>query len=120
MLKGKTPIGKRDRKITLMQPVYGASVSGGPNITGYEPLDNDPEPYARVINKAGTDTVQSDQLTHVQQTIFNIRYRTDIDNTTRVVHENKMYAILSYAEAGEIRRSELDITGEYVQEYVIT
>lgn len=120
MLRGKTPIGRRDRKIHLMQPVYGPTVSKGPNITGYEPVDNDPEPYARVTNKLGGEVVESDQLRHVQTTVFNIRYRTDIDNTIRIVHENKMYSILSYAEAGEIRRNELDITTEYVEEYVIT
>jgi head-tail adaptor len=120
MLSARREIAKLDRRITLLQEVMGSSISGGPNITGYELLDNDPEPYARVRNKLGGEVVQNDQITHIQQSVFTVRYRTDINLSVKIVHENKMYAIHSYAESGETRRAYLDITAEYVKEYVLT
>lgn len=116
----KLTFGKMDRKITLMQPVLVASTSGGPKYSGYEPLSSDPEPYARVVNKTGGEVVQNDQITHIQQSIFTIRYRADLDLSVKIVHEDKMYAILSFAESGETRRKFLDIVGEFLQEYVLT
>lgn len=120
MLKSKYHIGRFDRKITLMEPVEVSSVSGGPKRSGYTQIDNDPEPWAMVTNKLGNEAVQNDQITHIQQSIFTIRYRTDLNLNVRIVHENKMYAIHSFAESGETRRRFLDITAEYVQEYVLT
>jgi SPP1 family predicted phage head-tail adaptor len=118
MLKAKVP--RLDRKITLMQPVEVASTSGGPKYSGYENLDNDPEPYARIWNKLGNEVIQNDQITHVQQTIFTVRYREDINLNVKIVYNSKMYAILSFTESGETRRRFLDITAEYLKEYVIT
>ena len=120
MLKSKYEIGRFDRKITLMQPVSVASVSGGPKFSGFEEIASDATPWAMVKNKLGGEVVQNDEITHIQQSIFTIRYRTDIDLNVRIVHENKMYAIHSFAESGETRRRFLDITAEYVEEYVIT
>lgn len=120
MLSAKRKIGRLDRRITLLQPVTGSTISGGPNITGYELLDNDPEPWAEVRNKLGNEVVQNDQITHVQQSIFTVRYRTDLNLDVRIVHEDKMYAIHSFAESGETRRAYTEITAEYVKEYVLT
>lgn len=120
MLNSKHSIAKFDRRITLMQPVTVASTSGGPKYNGFEMIDNDPEPYARVRNKLGNEVVQNDQITHVQQTVFTVRYRTDISRDVKIVHENKMYAIHSFTESEETRRRFLDITAEYLQEYVLT
>lgn len=120
MLNSKYHIGRFDRKVTLMQPVEVSSTSGGPKFSGYEPLDSDPEPYAMVRNKLGSEVIASDEITHVQQSIFTLRYRTDLNLNVRIVHENKMYKIFSFAESGETRRRFIDITAEYDQEYVIT
>ena len=120
MLNSKLQIGRFDRKITLMQAVSVASTSGGPKYSGFEEIASDPQPWAMVRNKLGDEVIQNDQITHVQQTVFTIRYRTDITLSTKIVHEDKMYAIHSFAESGETRRKYLDITAEYLQEYVIT
>lgn len=120
MLNSKYQIGRFDRKITLLQPIAAVSVSGGPKSSGYEQLDTDPEPWAMVRNKLGGEVIENDKITHVQQTIFTVRYRTDITLDVRIVHESKMYAIHSFAESGETRRRFLDITAEYVKEYVLT
>lgn len=120
MLRSKYEIGRFDRKITLMQPVSVASTSGGPKYSGYENIATDPTPWAMVRNKLGSEVIQNDQITHVQQTVFTIRYRTDLDLNVRIVHEDKMYKIFSFTESGETRRRFIDITAEYDQEYVIT
>lgn len=120
MLKSKYHIGRFDRKITLMEPVEVSSVSGGPKRSGYTQIASDPEPWAMVRNKLGNEAVQNDQITHIQQSVFTVRYRTDLNLSVRIVHEDKMYAIHSFAESGETRRRFLDITAEYVQEYVLT
>lgn len=120
MLNSKYEIGRFDRKITLMQPVSVSSTSLGPKFSGYENIASDPTPWAMVKNKPGNEVIENDQITHVQQSVFTVRYRTDITLDTKIVHENKMYAIHSFAESGETRRRFLDITAEYLQEYVIT
>ena len=120
MLKSKESIGKFDRRITLMQPISAASVSKGPVYDGWEPIDDDPRPWARVKNKLGGEVIQNDEITHIQQSVFTLRYRTDLNLNVKIVHENKMYAIHSFAESGETRRRFIDITAEYLKEYVIT
>lgn len=120
MLKSKERIGKFDRKITLMQPIAVASTSKGPKYSGYEPIANDPRPWARVTNKLGGEVISNDEITHIQQSVFTTRYRTDLNLSVKIVHENKMYSIHSFAESGETRRRFLDITAEFLSDYVIT
>lgn len=120
MLKDKQNIGRFDSQVTLLKPVYGASTSKSPKITGYEEVDSDAMPYVRWQNKLGNNTIEADQVLHVQQAIVTMRYRDDIELTTKIVKDSKMYAIHSFAESGETRKRFLDLTVEYEREYVIT
>jgi SPP1 family predicted phage head-tail adaptor len=120
MLHNRRSIGSRDRLIQIVQPVRVSGVSKGPTITSYELIADDPEPYAAVRNKLGAEVVQNDEITHVQQTVFNIRYREDITTDMSIIHNGKRYKIYSFAESGEVRMSSLDITGEYVEEFALT
>jgi SPP1 family predicted phage head-tail adaptor len=120
MLNSREQIGRLDRRIYIIQPVTTTGTSKGPTITGYEFIDSDYQPWARVRNKLGDEIVQNDIITHVQQTVFTIRYRTDITTEMSIVHENKRYKIFSFAESGEVRRRFLDITAEYTEDYTIT
>lgn len=118
MLKAKdNNIGKFDRKITIMQATAAASTSLGPKRSGYENIATDATPWARVRNKLGAEVIQNDQITHIQQTIFTVRYRTDITLQMVIVHNGMLYAIHSFAESGETRKKYLDITAEYVSAY---
>ncbi len=119
MLTSKNSIGQFDRKIAFMQPSSVNSVSLGPKYDGFELITNDPQPWAKVKNKLGDEVVSNDQITHVQQSVFTVRYRTDINLNVKIVHENKMYSIHSYAESGETRRRFLDITAEYLKDYTL-
>ena len=120
MLDSKHRIGKFDRRVYLMQKVSVASTSGGPKYSGYEFINKDYHPYVRWVNKMGSEVVQNDQITHIQQATVSMRYREDIDTTNVIVKDNKMYSILSMTESGETRRRFLDLTVEYLQEYEIT
>lgn len=120
MLSSKQDIGRFDRKVTLMQKVSVSSVSGGPKYSGYEPIDNDSEPWARWENRLGNEIVQSDQITHIQNAKVTLRYRTDLTTDMVVVKDNKMYSILSVSEDGETRRRFTVMTVEFLQDYVLT
>jgi SPP1 family predicted phage head-tail adaptor len=117
MLKSKEKIGRFDRRIFFLNPVEVSSTSGGPKYNGYEELDSDSNPYARWQNKTGTEVVEGDQITHIQQAKVTVRYRTDLTLKTKIVSNGKMYAILSFAESGETRQRFLDITAEYEKEF---
>jgi SPP1 family predicted phage head-tail adaptor len=75
-------------------------------------LDTDPYDYARVTNRLGTEVVESDQVVHIRQSIFNIGYRNDITTKMRISHNSKVYDIISIAEQKDTRNSSLDIVGE--------
>lgn len=119
MLSKKKKSG-RIVQVTLLKPVYGASTSKGPNITGYEEFDNDSTPYVRWMDKLGNNTIEADQLLHVQQAIVTMHYREDLRMSSRIVKDSKMYAIHSFSETGESMRRDLVATVEYVMDYVIT
>lgn len=116
MLKAKHSIASLDRRIILLNPVSVASTSKGPKYSGYSLL-SDYKPYARIVNKLGGEVIQNDQITHIQQTIFTVRYREDITLNTKIVYNGKMYAVLSHSESGETRSKYLDIIGEFLQDF---
>lgn len=120
MLRSKEKIGRFDSKVYLLKPVFGPTTSKGQNITGYTEVDDDPEPYARWRNKLGNNTIEADQILHVQQAIVTLRYRSDLTLQNKVVKDNRMYGIHSFAESGETRKRFLDLTVEFEKEYVIT
>lgn len=103
-----------------MQEIIEDGESNEDKVTGYEPVDNNPNPWARVVNEIGDTVVEQDRVKHLQQTIFFVRYRTDVTNKNKVVHNGKMYSVLSAIEDGEKRKQRTKITGEYMKEYVIT
>lgn len=113
-------IGRMDRRITIMQEIITDGDSNEDKVTGYEPIDNNPNPWARVVNEIGDTVVDQDRVKHLQQTIFFVRYRTDVTNKNKIVHNGKMYSVLSAIEDGEKRKRRTKITGEYMRDYVIT
>jgi SPP1 family predicted phage head-tail adaptor len=113
-------IGRMDRRVTIMQEIISDGESNEDKVTGYEPVDNNPNPWARVVNEIGDTVVEQDRVKHLQQTIFYVRYRTDVTIKNKIVHNGKMYSVLSAIEDGEKRKQRTKITGEYMKEYVIT
>lgn len=103
-----------------MQEIIADGDSNEDKVTGYEPIDTNPQVWARVQNETGDTDVIGDQVKHVQSTVFTIRYRTDITIKNKIVHNSKMYSVLSAIEAGEHRKRFTRISGEYLKDYVIT
>lgn len=113
-------VGRMDRRITIMQPIVSDGDSNEDKVTGYELVDTNPEVWARVVNDTGDTVMVQDQAKHMQQSVFIIRYRDDITIKHKVVHNGKMYSVLSAIEFGEQRKQRTKITGEYLKDYVIT
>jgi SPP1 family predicted phage head-tail adaptor len=117
MLKSKYKISHFDRKVTIMKKTSTSTVSLGPKYNGYENIATDYSPWAKWVNKPGSEVVENDQITHIQQAVVTLRYRTDLTAEMVIVKDDKMYSILSISESGETRRRFLDLTVEYLMDY---
>lgn len=109
MLRAGVRPGERDHLITFIRPVITDGSSNEDKVTGWQTLDYD---YARVTNKLGVEVVQGDQIAHLRQSIFNVRYRTDIKTNMQIIHNNLIFAIMSIAESGQTRNTSIDIVCE--------
>lgn len=112
-------IGRMDRKIYILAPTVSTGDSNEDKIDAYTIVRS---VKARIENETGDTEVKENQIRHIQSTRFTIRYRyaTDVTIKHRVVYNNKMYAILSVIEKGEMRKRFSVIAGEYDKPYVIT
>jgi SPP1 family predicted phage head-tail adaptor len=91
--------GKFDRLVTLQEPQPApADQFGG---AGQEQLFKDVA-QVRAEQKPGTDVeaVQADQLTAVQQSTWQMRYRADVVPTWQLVYNGAVYAITGVQEIG--------------------
>lgn len=111
MLQHSENIGQLDRKILIEQPVFETDTdSNQRKITGWEEIESNPNPYAKINEKSGTEVMQTDQIAGVKFTNFIIRYRTDVDLKHRIVYNGWTYNIQSILEIG--RKRYLNITCE--------
>jgi SPP1 family predicted phage head-tail adaptor len=110
-------IGRMDRLIYIMEPVVTDGVSNEDKIDSYQIVEHID---ARVQNEVGETVIENNQVKHTQPTTFTIRYRDYITIKHRVVHNGKMYTVLSAIEAGEHKKRFTKISGEYLKDYVIT
>lgn len=111
MLSTSETIGSLDRKILIEEPiVLTDSDSNQYKTTGWQEIENNGQPRAKVEEKSGTEVMQTDQITGVKFTTFTIRYRTDLDLKYRIVYGGWTYNIQSILEIG--RKRYLRITCE--------
>lgn len=110
MLQASIRRGELDRQITFIAntPTRGTSNEDVPNWA--ELATN---VFARVKNYAGKELVVKDQLTFIQQTEFIIIYRTDINETNRIVFGGRVYEITSILETDQ-RGMYTRIIGNYL------
>src|SRR5687768_3981833 len=94
-------IGRMDRRIHILEPVVTDGLSNEDKIDSYDIVE---QLWARVQNETGDTVVDQNQVKHTQPTTFTIRYRDYITIKHRVVHNGKMYTVLSAIEAGEHRK----------------
>jgi head-tail adaptor len=121
MLNGKVPYtGKLDKRIIIVEPIITDGDSNEDKVDGYEIIDTDPRPYARVTYKVGDTVVEGNQVKHIRTVEIELRHRTDITIKNKVVIDNEMFSVLSSVPLGEIRNRFTKISGEYLKDYVIT
>ena len=113
MLSTKVNIGELDREIILLTPTYatgGSRPSTNENkITGW----TETTIWGKVTAFSGNEAMIAERLTETHNAVFTIRYRTDVDSTMRVVHEQRVYAIVSVTPR-EDRKRFMDLVGQLI------
>lgn len=108
--------GERMKRIRLQKPVTTRGDSGQSIVTWKDALSN-PNPWANVRDKRGTEGFQSDKKTAGVIRIFQVHWRTDIDETWTVYDEydDRRYDITAIFPIGK-RKLDLETTwtqGQY-------
>lgn len=131
MLKSKERIGRLDRQVVFIKPIYGDSISNEDKIIGWEVIDSYPKVSAKKIEGSGgtsfgggTTVVQSDRITFVRQTTWIIRYRADLLNQVspniRLVYGTQMYDVVNIVESGEERKRYMDVVTQILDNEYFT
>lgn len=111
-------VGQLDTLITIQERVLGTNVSNEDEETGWQDVV---EVYAARTDKAGVlswEAYRADSLTTFLDSVFVIRYRTDVTTKNRIVCGDLIYDIKAVGEIG--RRRYLTITAETGGKYVET
>lgn len=98
--------GKRDRRVTIQtatvtQDAHGGQVKSWGNLATV---------YAEVVPLRGRELIAAAQFMPEAQVKFRMLYRTDFDESARLVHDGVNYEIVHIAEIG--RRRGLEILGK--------
>ena len=95
--------GKLDRRITIQS--QSASQDGaGEAVATWAVVDT---VWAQVIGTSGSEPFQGEQFNAQRKVTFVIRYRTDIDETNRIVYGGETYGVTATFEIG--RRELLEV-----------
>ena len=97
-------IGRMDRRITLQTATETQNTSGEPVPTWSDLATV----WARVTPQSTAESFQDDQEHATRQTVFRIRYRSDVNEKTRISYDSQTYDITGIVEIG--RREALDIS----------
>lgn len=103
-------VGELDTLITIQSRVLGTNVSNEDEETGWQDVI---ELRAARADKAGVlswEAYRGDKLTTFLDSVFIIRYRTDITTAMRIICGTLIYDIKAIGEIG--RRRYLTITAE--------
>lgn len=103
MLQHKEEIGKLDRRITIQKKITTTDASNQHLTTGWEDIATNPEVWAEVEEKSGSEVFQADQLVGLTVAHFTIRHRTDVTIQNRIVYNSKYYDIQALLEVGRKR-----------------
>lgn len=103
MLQHNEIIGRLDKRVTFQQKIFTTDASNQHKVTGWEDVATNPEVWAQVDYKSGSEDFQSDQLVAVKMASIGIRYRTDLTTENRVLVGSEIYDILTIIEVGRKR-----------------
>jgi SPP1 family predicted phage head-tail adaptor len=91
MLKSKTEIGQRDERIVIQEGTSSTDEYNSQTIT----WSTFATVYAKVVDSSAgsTERYESDQLTAVRTTTFNIRYLSGVKEKMRILYDDRFYDI---------------------------
>lgn len=114
MLQAVIRRGELDRSITFVKPVYSRGGANQDKIDSWAEIDAYPTVFARKREMNGRELVVNDQIKFMQNTEFVVVYREDINETNRIVWNDRVYEIVSITELGLQRASYLQIIAMYL------
>ncbi|MES2814463.1 MAG: head-tail adaptor protein [Pseudomonadota bacterium] len=103
-------IGKMDQRLTLQRATETPDGVGG-TTRGWSNLSVDPCPWARVIAKAGRETMTEGRTTATFVVLFTIYNRDDLSELDRILWNGEAYNIRNLRREGG-RRLHLVIEAE--------
>lgn len=107
MLQSRNRIGELDREIIIQVESEGSVNTANETPITWVNISNYPTVWASVREKQGTEQLRADQVDVVQQTIFTIRYRSDLTEQMRIVYNERPYYIEGFVEIGRKRFLEI-------------
>jgi SPP1 family predicted phage head-tail adaptor len=120
MLQSKIRRGELDREITFLQKIVGSNATGEDEDQGWERIDEDPDVFAKVIQRPGREVMIADRATFVQTTLFITDYRDDLKTDNRIYYNSKVYNILSITEHESGRERYTEVAAEILYNEVWT
>lgn len=115
MLQHKYQVGKFDRKIQIIQKTVTINDFNGETDESWAIYK---EPWSMEIvgfGSKGNETILADKNTAVRKMTRVIRYDPTINEEMRVVHEDKVYGIISVREPDGIRRRYTELELEFME-----
>lgn len=103
MLQSKEQIGKLDRRITFQEKIVEENVSNEDAELGWQDIDTNPDVWANVEDRSGTEEFKSDQLKDVLISQFIIRYRADLNAKMRISYNGRFWDIQNFLEISRKR-----------------
>lgn len=115
MLQHKEDIGRMDKRITFQEKVFGTDASNQHKVTGWEDITTNPEVWANVEYKSGSEEFESGQVVAVKTASIGVRYRTDLTPENRAIVGYEIFNIHAIIEVGRKRflRLSCESGGQY-------
>jgi SPP1 family predicted phage head-tail adaptor len=110
-----TEVGKLDVRITFQEKMISTNESNEDEEIGWQDVVTVWASKEDISGVSSGEEYRAEKLTAYQNTIFKIRYRTDITTKLRLVCNGVNYGILEIAEDG--RKRFLTVTAETGEEY---
>lgn len=95
--------GKLDRRVTIQERTVARDAAGGETVTWVDRATV----WAAKVDVTGRELLMASQMVETAQARFRIRYRSDVEQTDRVVYDGVAYDIQHKAEIG--RREGLEL-----------
>jgi SPP1 family predicted phage head-tail adaptor len=102
--------GKLDQRITFQKVTYSSDGAGG-QTEAWGNFVNAPSAWAAVRPMSARESMAEDRMTATAETMFTIRYRSDVNETHRILWGGEEYNIRAVRRRGG-REMYLEIVAE--------